>query len=144
MNQHVKVYCEYPVGDQNETATEALWAQPCKEGFKLDNIPFYAYNLAYADIVSAVEYDGLLFIDGLIKASKHSTVRLWFQDIADVPLAREQLKSMGCGSEISNLPRLLAVDIPATVAYERVKAYMDQGQRQSIWEYEEACLGFLE
>lgn len=49
---------------------------------------------------------------------------------------------MGCGSEISDSPRLVAVDIPQNIEYGLIKKYLDDGELSGKWDYEEACLGF--
>jgi hypothetical protein len=70
-------------------------------------------------------------------------VRLWFANENCVPQVRDELTRMKCASELSNLPRLLAVDIPESVPYAAVKAYLDQGEGAGTFEYQEACLGFM-
>jgi len=79
----------------------------------------------------------------LLEPSGHSTVRLWFASEQEVQPVREALKSMGCSSEVSDQPRLVAVDIPPTIAYEDIRSYLDEGESNGKWDYEEACLGFL-
>jgi hypothetical protein len=37
----------------------------------------------------------------------------------------------------------VAVDIPPAVSYEDVRAYLEEGESNGKWDYEEACLGFL-
>ncbi len=50
---------------------------------------------------------------------------------------------MGCSSELSELPRLVAVDIPADVEYRGVREFLEQGEADGEFEYEEGCLGFV-
>ena len=47
---------------------------------------------------------------------------------------------MGCPSEL-DLDRLVAVDIPPTVPYSDVRAYLEKNERLGVFEYEEGCLG---
>lgn len=143
MENHVKIYFEIPSEDSGEMEVETVWAVPHGEGFKLDNIPFYAKGFALDDVVSAKEVDGCLYVDELLKPSGHSTVRLWFADEKAVQSVRAALASMGCDSEISDHPRLVAVDIPPGVEYEKIKEYLDAGEAEEKWNYQEACLGFL-
>ncbi|MFV0478023.1 MAG: DUF4265 domain-containing protein [Parahaliea sp.] len=143
MEGHVKVYFEIPSADSEEMEIETVWAIPHGEGFKLDNIPFYAKGVALDDVVSANEVDGCLYVDELLEPSGHSTVRLWFSDEKDVQTVRAELKAMGCDSEISDQPRLVAVDIPSSVSYEKIREYLDAGEANGKWNYQEACLGFL-
>ena len=141
MSNYVKLFFEYPVGDSSET--ESLWALPNGKGFKLDNIPFYVKGVSFGDVVLAEEIDGCLYMLELLKPSGHSTARLWFESEKEVQPARNALNLMGCSSEISDQPRLVAVDIPPTVSYEEIRDYFDEGESNGKWDYEEACLGFL-
>ena len=143
MSEHVKLFLDYPVGDSGESEIESLWALPVGKGFKLDNIPFYARGVSFGDVVSAEEVEGCLCMTELLEPSGHSTVRLWFASEQEVQPARETLKSMGCSSEVSDQPRLVALDIPPAISYEDIRAYLDEGESNGKWDYEEACLGFL-
>lgn len=127
-----------------EDETETMWAIKRDDGYELDNIPFYVKELALGDIVDArPDADGALWYSELIRPSGHSTIRLWFSREEDVESVREALRQMGCASEGSDLRRLVAVDVPPDVPYEKVKAFLDQGEAAGRFEYQEACLGFL-
>ncbi|MEJ2682520.1 MAG: DUF4265 domain-containing protein [Gammaproteobacteria bacterium] len=143
MGNHVKVYFEIPSPDTGEVEVETMWAIPHGEGFKLDNIPFYAKGVAFEDVVSARNIDGCLYVDELLEPSGHSTVRIWFANEGEVQPVRDALKSMGCDTELSDQSRLVAVDIPSSVQYENIRAYLDAGEADGRWDYQEACLGFL-
>lgn len=137
---HVKVLFEVENAD-GSVEIESVWAVPVENGYQIDNVPFYAKEVAYHDIVIAEpNEDGMLHFTGLVSASGHSTVRLWFANEADVAQVRDALRGMGCSSEL-DLSRLVAIDIPPSVPYERVRTYLDQQESAGIFEYEEACLG---
>ena len=143
MNTHVKVQLRFQASGGKEEV-ETVWALRHSKGFQLDNIPFYAMGFASGDIVAAVpDLDGLLVVTGVVRPSGHSTIRLWFakdhqSDIAEV---RKALKTLGCATELSDMPRLVAVDVPAEVSYAGVKSYLDELEKRGLLEYEEACLG---
>lgn len=122
---------------------ESLWAFPVTDGYKLDNIPFYARGVSFGDTVVSENLDNCLYMSKLLKRSMHSTVRLWFANEQEIQSTREDLQSMGCSSEISDQPRLIAVDIPPAISYEEIRAYLDEGESNGKWDYEEACLGSL-
>lgn len=143
MENHVKIYFEIPSEVSEAVEVETVWAVPRGEGFQLDNIPFYAQGFALHDVVSTKEVAGCLYVDELLKPSGHSTVRLWFSDEKVVQSVRIEFASMGCSSEISDHPRLVAIDIPPDVEYKKIKAYLDAGKADEKWDYQEACLGFL-
>lgn len=140
MSKHVKILFE--IEGQNEV--ESVWATPVEDGYQLDNIPFYAREVALDDVVRVTkDADGALRFDGLVRASGHSTIRLWFASADDAQGTRDELRRLGCPSELSDLDRLVAVDVPPDVAYDDIKAKLDASEKAGVFEYEEACLGFL-
>lgn len=139
-NRYVKVLLEVE-RDDGTCDVESVWAVSEVGGFRLDNIPFYARGLAWGDIVSATpDPDGLLRYTGLVGASGHSTIRLLFADVRAVQGVRDELRAMGCDSEL-DLPVLVAVDIPPDVPYPPIRDYLAKKERAGILEYEEGCLG---
>jgi hypothetical protein len=127
-----------------ENETETMWTLKREDGYEIDNIPFYVKELALGDVVSArVEVDGTLWFSKLVRPSGHSTIQLWFSSEHDVQPVRDELKRMGCASEVSDLPRLIAVDVPPSVSYAKVKEFLDRQERAGTFEYQEACLGFM-
>jgi hypothetical protein len=139
---HVKVLFRYNESDAGEYEIESLWALPHPNGYRLDNIPFYALGVAEGDIVTAQEgLDGELWYGDIVTPSGHSTIRLWFARADDVQGFRNELRALGCTSELSELARLVAVDVPPDVPYASVRARLEQGERDGSFEFEEACLG---
>jgi hypothetical protein len=144
MAAKVKILFEYGTATPGASEVEAMWAVPVKNGYKIDNIPFYAREIALEDVVSATcDSGGMLRFDRLVEESGHSTVRLWFAKgrEGDVPRVRQELRDLGCASELSDLPRLVAVDVPSSVPYEVVRPILERYEREGLLEYEEACLG---
>lgn len=137
---HVKILLDVEV-DDGSVEIESVWAMPVARGYRIDSIPFYAKGVACNDTVS-VEKDagGMLRATGVVVASGHSTVRLWFEKEADVARVRDELRAMGCPSEL-DLSRLVAVDVPPSTPYDRVRAYLDRQEVAGVFEYEEGCLG---
>jgi len=126
-----------------EDETETMWVIRRGDGYEIDNIPFYVKELALGDVVDArPDASGILWYSKLIRPSGHSTIHLWFSNEKEVESAREELRQMGCASEVSDLPRLVAVDVPPDVPYEKVKTFLEQGENAGRFEYQEACLGF--
>lgn len=141
MSDRVKVFFTIQSDDSNETETESLWAIPFDGGYKLDNIPFYANGVALDDVVSVEEVDGCLCATELLRPSGHSTLRIWFTSNDNIEPTREHLRKLGCASEISDLPRLIAVDVPPTVEYSDIKRFLDDGVLERKWDYQESCIG---
>jgi hypothetical protein len=143
MTKPVKLSVFFDWLDSGTTEIETLWAEPSGEGWRVDNIPFYAKSLALNDLVLAKKgEDGELLFERLLSPSGHSTIRLWFASEEFVQDVRDALRAMGCESELSDLSRLVAVDVPPDVNYEEVSRYLDSLEHSGVLEYEEACLGF--
>lgn len=135
-----KILFEY-TDAAGEYALESAWAEPCETGtYRLDNILFYAPEYALGDVVAVEERSSEWYVTGLVAESGHSTVRVLFTDESAVGPTRLALQGMGCDSELSNLPILLAVDIPPSVLYAEIKQFLEVGVRANKWGYEEACL----
>jgi len=142
MIKRVKLRFPY-TSTTGEDEIEVMWTIEKEHGYELDNIPFYVKNLALGDVVSAeMDSDGALWFSELVQPSGHSTIRLWFAGMDSITMIRDELNRMGCASEVSDLPRLVAVDVPPSIPYEKVKELFDQGERVGTFEYQEACLGF--
>jgi hypothetical protein len=140
MSESYKIIFEHHNNANDEYELESAWASKVGDSYKLDNILFYAPEYSWGDIVSVEDRNGELFVTGLVQESGHSTVRILFNDQQDVQSVRDHLKNIGCDSEISNIPTLVAVDIPPQVDYEKVRKFLDEGVRSERWGYEESCL----
>jgi hypothetical protein len=128
--------------DENEIIKESLWASDLGNNqYRIDNIPFYAFSVAIGDIFSAEENDGFLCAKDLILPSGNSTVRILFEDANIIQDIREQLATnYGCLSELSNLPNLIAVDIPFDKDYKIIRNFLQKGEDLEKWQYQESCL----
>lgn len=143
MNDRVKLRFPF-MNSRGEGETETMWTINRDDGYEIDNIPFYVTGLALGDIVGAEpDIDGVLWYSKLIRPSKHSTIQVLLASEKDIDLVRGELQRMGCASEVSDIRRLVAVNVPPSVSYETVKAFLDRGEHEGIFEYQEACLGFL-
>ncbi|WNG23729.1 DUF4265 domain-containing protein [Cystobacter fuscus] len=142
MNERLKL--RFPFENaEGEEETETLWVIKREDGYEVDNIPFYAKEVALGDVVAArPDASGVLWYSELVRPSGHSTLQLWFSRQEDVESVREALRQRGCASELSDLPRLVAVDVPPHVPYASIKALLEQGEQTGQFEYQEACLGF--
>lgn len=143
MTDHIKLLIEVPSDNPSEVEIEAIWVLPEVGGYRVDNIPFYAKGIAVDDVVSATERNGAYYFDRVLVPSGHSTIRILFFDGSLIKDTRNELRNIGCESEISDIPTLVAVDVPPTVNYGNLKLYLDKGEAEGKWEYQEACIGSL-
>lgn len=123
---------------------ETVWCIDLGNGlFKLDNVPFYARDVAVGDVVRAASADGGLVAVEVVRRGGHSTYRII---TLDPTLGQEQflerwrpLDALGCSFE-GNGSGLFAIDVPACVNLERLRQLLDVGVDDGVWDYEEACL----
>ena len=63
----------------------------------------------------------------LIQRSANSVFRLYLSDPSDASAVRQRFRELGCESEQSDIPKLIAVDIPGSVRMKPVAALLDEG-----------------
>jgi hypothetical protein len=120
---------------------ESLWALETEDGlFSIDNIPFFVKGISSGDVVAAEQSEGELRFKELVRPSSNSVFRLYVSDVSEVPSARERLSALGCESEQSHIPKLIAVEIPGSVPIQPVASFFDTGAESGLWEYEEGVL----
>jgi len=130
--------------EDNEIVNESIWAKKVGDNFQLENIPFYIKSVAFKDIVKGEIINDELLATEIVEESGHSTIRIYFhKHFNKIALVRKKLEKMGCDSEISNNPRIVAVDIPKNVDYCKIQEYLQKGENESHWEYEEGCLAHI-
>lgn len=137
----VVVALEQDDDDYPPAAYENLWASPVGPGlYKIDNIPFFAMGIALEDVVSAQPEQGVLLFGEVVRSSGHSTIRIFTDDAEQAPAIRAFFAELGCISEQSHIPGLIAVDVPPSVPLEPLRQFLADGAAEDAWGYEEACL----
>ena len=136
--KHVKLFFEHHQFESK--SIESAWGIKYGDFYKLDNILFYATGYSHGDIVTASETGDILVVNGLIEESGNSTIRILFDNVNDVEITRKYLNSIDCQSELSNLERLISVNIPFNVTYSEVKKFLLEGLDEGKWELQEACI----
>ena len=127
---------------------ETLWARRLPDGsFQLDNIPVFVQDVSCEDIIAADQDEppegeaGFWYrFRGVVEPGGHSTIRLWVNDEASVASVRAELRSLGCDSEGTYLPKLIALDIPPEAEFGRVMQFIRSGAERGMWDYEEGCV----
>ena len=121
---------------------ESLWCLKDGDHYIIDNIPFIAKNISLGDTIK-VEYDTdekAYYFEDLVAVSGNTTVRLFFESDELIADTRKALLEYGCESEAFLARNIVAVNIPKDVDYLPVKAFLDKGEHDNKWEYEESCL----
>jgi hypothetical protein len=141
--EYVKIFFELEQDEDGypPASVESLWARPVGEGlFKIDNIPFFATGVAMDDVVAAIPDGGVLQYKDVVQPSGHSTLRIIVYEESQTAEVRALFKRMGCSTELSHIPGLIAVDVPPSVSLQSLRRVLDEGRSQGRWDYEEACL----
>jgi len=118
---------------------ELVWAELLDNGFyKVDNIPFYAPNVAYGDIISVEKEDDKFYFEDLIEASGNSTVQIVFFDKSKEKEIMHNLDILGCSWEGIEGGGYCALDIPLEIDYKNIQFFLNQNS--DLLDYREACL----
>ena len=123
------------------TDVEGVWAEEAGNGeFAIDNIPFFCRKVALGDVVDVQDVDGEMFYKSTRRRSGNSLLRVVLFDGHDPSALRSDLAKLGCSTELSHLPSLVAVNVPQSVKIESVRQVLDSGSAHGFWDYEEAIL----
>ena len=141
--QFFKITFELPEEEEGfpPSKYESLWALPHgKNKFIIDNIPFYIQGISSGDVISASCVKGEWIYEKLIRPSGNSTFRLYVFEEKLVQQVRQELSKIGCQSEVSDIPNLIAVEIPAEVTINPFLDYIVNESEKGLLEYQEAAL----
>lgn len=119
---------------------ETVWAEIQADGnSRIDNIPFYAFDLSYNDIVE-VERPGNVMMK-IVKHGGHSTYRIRMsrgKSHSDFLARWPALEVEGCSYEgTDSEERLYAIDVPPAANIARVYGILEQCECEGLWEFEE-------
>lgn len=124
-----------------EIAEEKLWIEKKSDlEYQIKNIPFFAPNLAYNDIISVENDDGELYFEDLIRASEHSTIQIVFFNEKEIDKVIKDIELLNCSWEGMYNQKLLAIDVPPNVNYSIVKEYLTTQFNSNIIDFKESCL----
>lgn len=116
---------------------ETLGAVALGDGrYRIDNVPFFAYNVSLGDVVEA-RGKRLPRVRRVVEKSGHRTVRVVLpeEEGLEGPTARpliQAIERLGCQFE-GFAPMLLAIDVPPEVKIDQVVSTLEQAGVE--WEY---------
>lgn len=125
---------------ENNLSLESVWADKEGELYKIKNIPFFAPNIAYDDLVSVEEEDGALFLDKVVSRSGNSTIHIIIFNEKKFNSIVGEIEKLKCGWEGSHINKYVVVNIPKNLNYNIVKDYLELGREANIFDYEESYL----
>jgi hypothetical protein len=126
---------------EDKISEESIWTEKMENGYyRIDNVPFYAPNLAYNDLIAIEEDEGVFYFDELIERSGHATVQIIFFNEMEVEFVLSTLENFGCTWEGMKNQAYYAVDIPPNRNYLSVKQFLDEQSEKEVLDYKESCL----
>jgi Domain of unknown function (DUF4265) len=141
--KHVKVlfHLEKDEDDYPPDDWESLWAQEIGGGsYKIDNIPFFVRGISVGDIVSVKKKEEDFVFNVIEEYSSNSVIRV----MLFVPTKLDELKlkmsGFGCEFESSHIKGLISFDVPPTASFSDIVEYLQFGEDQEFWSYEEASI----
>ncbi|MEU4744782.1 DUF4265 domain-containing protein [Actinosynnema sp. NPDC023658] len=149
-DDRVKVVFDLPTDEDGwpPVGTEGLWAIPLPERdhVRLDNIPWFAPDVAAGDVVRVrADEDGVLRVVERVEWSGHCTIRLIVYRKGPLAGDRQRVLDMfaALGVEGEGLAQygMVALDVPPEVDLAAVKRMLKDGKADEWWAYEEGCIG---
>jgi hypothetical protein len=137
----VRIRIELAEGQHPNLKSEGLWAEPLgNDLYRLDNVPFYAYDLHYCDVVRAVARapGSQPTIVEVVRPSGHKTVRISLSpDLAEDDRRRllDGLSEAGAAYEHAS-GRLYSVDVPPGADYPSICDWLWQLEQGGCLVYE--------
>lgn len=126
---------------EGNLAEETLWIEPVNEAaYQVKNIPFFAPNIAYNDIIAVEEDNGHLYFDDIVETSEHSTVQIVFLKKETIIEVIKDIETLKCSWEGMHEQKLLAIDISPEIRYKEIRDYLEKQFENKIFDYKEACL----
>lgn len=144
-DNHVKILFRFYSNVLEEETVETIWATIIdkeKGLFKIDNIPFYAPDIASDDIVFA-EYDEdeeMITFRECVEYSGNSTIQVVLIDNSkQINAIRQIFIEMGCLTE-RFIDHYFSMEIPSNLSYTHIKSKLNELEQQEIIAYAEPCL----
>jgi hypothetical protein len=126
---------------EDKISEESIWTEKLENGYyRIDNIPFYAPNLAYNDMIAIEEDEGVFYFADLIERSGHSTIQIIFFKENEIEYTLSNLEKLGCAWEGMKNQAYFSVDIPPNINYLVIKEFLDEQAAKDMLDYKESCL----
>lgn len=142
----LKVVLELEPSDWHSFSAENMWAEDLDGGrFRLRNSPFAAYGYSLNDVVLGEMREDRIVVTRVLFHSGHSTYRAILAPTASIrsPIFQEHwapLAEIGCTFEQSE-DHLLAIDVPPGADIHRTYRFLEKGEKDGVWDFEEAHCG---
>jgi hypothetical protein len=123
-------------------SVESLWGIETVSGtYRIDNLPFYVYDISLGDEVSVYMEKKELIFDCLLKKSSNSTIRIFSKNENLLIELKKKLEDSGCTWEFSNTKSLSSINIPNTVEIKTVENIIKEFSNvDDTLDYETSCV----
>ena len=129
--EHIKI--RFLTDDEK---VEKMWAKELgNDHYRIDNTPFFIYNLSWNDIVEARATDGgdnILEFIKIVKKSGHKTVRVILEEYDDKETFLKDICTIGCSYEGMN-GKYFGIDIPPSIDILDIRDFLIR--RKVQWEH---------
>ena len=132
--------CFYYHDLEGNVAIESVWASKENDFYRIKNIPFFAPNIAYDDLISVENEDGELSFDELIETSENSTIQIIIFNEIDINIITNEISKYNCGWEGSHLTGYIYVNVPKDINYKKFRQYLSKQSKNKKLGFKEACL----
>lgn len=149
VEQLVKVRFKLDASEWHAHGGEMLWATPIAVltgSFRIENSPFFTADINYCDVVTATPSDDRIIFDfeRVIERGGHSTYMLIMTaDDDKVRAYWSALEEKKCTYESMNTNlssgrrQLWSVDVPPSANLVEVYSYLEKGEAENIWIFQE-------
>lgn len=145
MSAKIKLFFRLPEGAPY--ATESVWAEyKTSDSFIVLNSPFYAKGVSYLDEVHFTVEDDVPYFLEIFQKGGHSTYRILqkYEDQKKIFVQNwRPLEDLGCTyeSKIAADQVLYSVDVPPEADIKQVYTFLEKGEKEGVWFFEEADYG---
>ncbi|WP_028694670.1 DUF4265 domain-containing protein [Pseudomonas cremoricolorata] len=121
-------------------SVEGLWAQPVEGGYRIDSLPFHAYDVAPGDIVE-VRIDGeMAWLERVRHSSGASVLRVIVKAADELNEVLVALQQFACPCELERSTRMIAVHVPAQVGIDALLYFLLVQRQAGVVDFEEGVL----
>ncbi len=119
---------------------ESLWAEPIDATHcRLDNVPFFAREVANRDVVEVREEEGNLWFVRVTQEGGHGTIRVIAYDKTRTDAIRRTIRGFGCAVEKSHIDGYMSVDVRPDSKKRELLAYLQEEHGADRLDYDEGC-----
>ena len=119
---------------------EIVYAVRVDTYYQVINVPAFAPNLAFGDIVDIEVDNGKFYFHHLIKESGHTTLHVVIFDLLFKPELIDRLEEFGCGINDHIADNYLVLDIDPETNYPPIYTYLFAQEATERISFRESCL----